>query len=242
LIIGLMGFLGSGKSTVTNVLRSYKFVPESFAAPLKDSVSIIFGWDRDLLEGDTKESREFREQFDTFWSNEFGWSVTPRKILQMMGTEAVRNGIHDKTWISSCKNRILKNPNKNYVVSDVRFLNEIKAIQDMGGFIVDVINTRTEPVWLKPVKDQLTEWDKIPLVSEVQIPTLDQINEIQKKYPGAHYSEWARFVSPGYKANYIINNNGTLDELYANIHTMLNVFLGPTGVNLPLQNSFSVIN
>jgi hypothetical protein len=66
MVIGLVGFLGSGKGTVADTLKLYNFIPESFSNPLKDAVAIIFGWDRSLLEGDTKESREFRETVDEF--------------------------------------------------------------------------------------------------------------------------------------------------------------------------------
>jgi hypothetical protein len=45
----------------------------SFACSLKDTASVMFGWDRDLLEGDTVESRKFREQKDEFWSDKFGY-------------------------------------------------------------------------------------------------------------------------------------------------------------------------
>jgi hypothetical protein len=239
MVIGLVGFLGSGKGAVADTLKLYNFIPESFANPLKDAVAIIFGWDRSLLEGDTKESREFRETVDEFWSNEFGWVVTPRKILQMMGTEAVRNGIHDNTWVSSFKKRI--DPLKNYVISDVRFPNEIQAIRDMGGFIVEISNPKVEPKWLGDVRKDIEIRLNLATTYESLSLTTEEIDYIQKKYPGAHYSEWARFTVPNNSSNYIIYNTGTLEELYANIHVMLKVFMGPDSVDLPLHSRFSMI-
>ena len=65
LIIGICGFQGSGKDTVADYLvNTHDFRRISFAGTLKDAVSAIFGWDRELLEGRTRESREWREQID----------------------------------------------------------------------------------------------------------------------------------------------------------------------------------
>ena len=54
MIIGLVGFISSGKGTCADYLvREHGFVKESFANSVKDAVSVVFGWDRQLLEGDT---------------------------------------------------------------------------------------------------------------------------------------------------------------------------------------------
>ena len=67
MLIGLVGLIGSGKDTVAERLVSHHgFRRDSFARSLKDAVSNIFGWDRELLEGNTKESRAWREQPDAF--------------------------------------------------------------------------------------------------------------------------------------------------------------------------------
>jgi ABC-type glutathione transport system ATPase component len=64
-IIGIVGFIGSGKDTVADYLVNFhRFKRESFANSLKDAVSQVFGWDRELLEGRTQESREWRETKD----------------------------------------------------------------------------------------------------------------------------------------------------------------------------------
>lgn len=67
-IIGVVGFIGSGKNTVGNFLiDSLGYKQDSFAGPLKDCVSVVFGWDRQMLEGDTKESRAWRDSPDEWW-------------------------------------------------------------------------------------------------------------------------------------------------------------------------------
>ena len=92
MIIGICGLIGSGKGTVADILVEQGFTKVSFADKLKDGVATIFGWDRALLEGDTDESREWREQTDEFWTEETGRTITPRIVLQEFGTECMREG------------------------------------------------------------------------------------------------------------------------------------------------------
>ena len=81
MIVGFVGFIGSGKDTAADYLVNFHgFRRDSFAATLKDSVACVFGWDRTLLEGRTKESREWREQPDEWWSERLGKPITPRYI------------------------------------------------------------------------------------------------------------------------------------------------------------------
>ena len=83
MIIGLVGFIGSGKDTAADYLVNFHgFRRDSFAATLKDAVADIFGWDRTLIEGRTTESREWRECQDDWWSKRLGMPITPRWILQ----------------------------------------------------------------------------------------------------------------------------------------------------------------
>ena len=87
MIIGLCGFAGSGKGTLADFLvENHNFRKISFATKLKDVASVMFGWDRDLLEGITDESRAWREEVDENWSNELEQEVTPRIVLQLFGT------------------------------------------------------------------------------------------------------------------------------------------------------------
>jgi ABC-type oligopeptide transport system ATPase subunit len=59
MIIGIVGFAGSGKGTVGDILvNDHDFTKLSFADAVKDATSAIFGWPRHLLEGDTNESRQ----------------------------------------------------------------------------------------------------------------------------------------------------------------------------------------
>jgi hypothetical protein len=137
MIIGLVGYIGSGKGTVGDILvRDHQYTKFAFADALKDSVATIFTWPRGLLEGDSNASRAFRERVDPWWSNKLGYEVTPRLILQKMGTEACRHGIADNIWIAALEKRM--QGYDDVVISDCRFPNEIDFIRSAGGVIIRV--------------------------------------------------------------------------------------------------------
>ena len=134
MLIGVVGLIGSGKDTVSKRLeQKHGFRRDSFAKSLKDAVSAMFNWDREMLEGNGEESRKWRESPDEFWSERFGKSVTPRWVLQYFGTEVMRQHMHDAIWIDSCLSRYDGTPT---VISDTRFQNELKTIKANGGEII----------------------------------------------------------------------------------------------------------
>ena len=152
MIIGIVGLIGAGKDTVADYLVNiHQFRRESFANSLKDAVSSVFNWDRELLEGRTKQSREWREQPDPWWTARLGQSLTPRWVLQYWGTEVCRKGFHDDIWIASLENKI-RNSTDDIVISDCRFPNEIKAIKDAGGRVIRVVRG-PEPEWYLTAKN-----------------------------------------------------------------------------------------
>jgi hypothetical protein len=200
MIIGLVGFIGSGKGTVGELLtQDHNFIQDSFAAPLKDAVAAIFGWDREMLEGNTKASRDWREKIDQFWSEKFDKPFTPRLALQLMGTEAGRNVFHQDLWVASLLNRCNQRA-ESTVVTDVRFKNEVAALQKAGGVIVR-IRRGTEPTWFETAK-RANEGD----------------SEAYTNMIGIHQSEWDWIGSP---MNHIIYNDGTLADLRDNVRHII---------------------
>ena len=192
MIIGICGLIGSGKGTVADILVEHNFKKVSFADKLKDGVSTIFGWDRDLLEGDTDESRQWREQRDDFWSNETEMEVTPRLVLQLFGTDCMRDGFNDGVWVSLLKKTILDNPG-NYVIPDVRFQNEQQMIRDIGGEVWWVKRGDNPEWWSKAVLDTQTGSN---FMAEEDV----------------HPSEW-KWADTNDRFDEIIYNDSTMSEL-----------------------------
>jgi hypothetical protein len=210
MIIGICGFIGSGKDTIADYLVNlHHFRRESFANTLKDAVSAVFGWDRTLLEGRTKQAREWREQVDPWWAERLDIPhLTPRWILQNWGTEVCRKNFHDDIWIASLENK-LRSSTDDIVISDCRFPNEIAAIKAAGGRVVRVIRG-AEPEWY----DAAVSRNRGPNGNSSWALSGRQLEQL-----GIHASEiaWA-----GNNFDAIIDNNGTLEDLYQQVKTLAN--------------------
>ena len=207
MIIGICGFIGSGKDTIADYLVNlHHFRRESFANSLKDAVAHVFGWDRTLLEGRTKQAREWREVRDPWWSQRLGMEVTPRWVLQQWGTEVCRAGFHDDIWIASLENK-LRNSKDDVVITDCRFPNEIKAIRAAGGRVIRVVRG-PEPDWYDAA------------VSVNRGPDGNSTWSLSKKKLaklGIHASETS-WVGTQFDA--VLDNNGTLDDLYQQVKSL----------------------
>ena len=191
MLIGLCGYIGSGKNAVAEMLvKNHGYEQDSFAKSLKDAVSAVFGWPRELLEGNTPDSREWREAPDTWWTEQLEMPVSPRLALQMIGTEVFRGNYHNNIWVASLLRRV---GDRKVVVSDVRFPNEIKLIQEYGGKVI----------W---VKRDMPEWANTGM--EASIGDENAVMTMQKL--GIHSSEWAW---TGSQFDYTINNDKGLQEL-----------------------------
>jgi len=222
MIIGVCGFIGSGKDTIADYLTNFHgFRRESFANSLKDAVSMVFGWDRTMLEGRTKQARDWREQVDTWWAERLDMPhLTPRWVLQHWGTEVCRNGFHDDMWIASLENK-LRNSKDDIVISDCRFPNEIKSIKDAGGIVIRV-KRGPEPDWYRDAAD-MNAGDRCMnyMLAKTRMQKL-----------GIHASETAWV---GTKFDYVLDNNETIDDLYNQIKSVINQALGrPASSELPL--------
>lgn len=135
-LFGICGFIGSGKNTVADGLTSHisDCVQDSFAAPLKDCVANVFGMDRTMLEGDVSVSRVWREQEDPFWTSVFGRKMTPRLLLQEVGTNVFRQYCPN-VWMESAKRRH-DNRGGSTVMTDARFGNEMQWVRNNDGVCI----------------------------------------------------------------------------------------------------------
>jgi hypothetical protein len=201
-IIGICGFIGSGKDTAADYLVNFhEFKRESFANTLKDACAAVFGWDRDLLEGRTAEARAWREQRDDWWSQRLGMEITPRWILQWWGTEVCRRAFHDDIWIASLENK-LRSSKDNIVISDCRFPNEIKALRSQGAKII-WIQRGTMPHW----------YDIAAMANRGDLKAKEWLEK--EKIHASEYS-WA-----GTSFDVVVDNGKTIEHLYSQLKNLV---------------------
>jgi len=208
MIIGICGLIGAGKDTIADYLVNiHQYRRESFANSLKDAVAQIFGWDRTMLEGRTKHSREWREQVDTWWANRLNIpELTPRWVLQHLGTDVLRTRFHDDIWIASLENK-LRNITDDVVITDCRFPNEINAIRASGGKVIRVIRG-VEPDWMPYAINYMSGPQTIGWAIGKDMLTKFNVH-------ASEYS-WADT-----KFDQVIDNNSTMDHLYKQINDLV---------------------
>ena len=194
MIIGICGLIGSGKGTVADMLeQEHGFVKVSFADSLKDAVAAVFGWPRHLLEGDTAESRAWREEIDPWWAERLQKpTLTPRWVLQYWGTEVLRRGVHDDIWVASIEYK-LRDTSRNYVLPDTRFPNEIDMIIKNGGSVWHV-RRGDDPEWFQKYQSHHIIPDSI------------------------HASEWAWALNT---FDHTIANDGTFAQLRQTVQGLI---------------------
>ena len=206
MIIGITGLISSGKDTAADYLiRFHGFKKLSYAGTLKDCVASIFSWDREMLEGTTQSSREWREEVDDWWAKRLNMPhLTPRWVLQYWGTEVARKNFHNDIWVASVENK-LRNTNDNVVITDCRFKNEVDAIKKAGGMTLR-IERGVQPNWLNFATDY-----NITQNPQALAELIDQ---------NIHASEYS---SVGLKYDHMVDNNKTIDDLHKNIQSIINL-------------------
>jgi energy-coupling factor transporter ATP-binding protein EcfA2 len=125
-IIGLTGLKGCGKSTVASILKKIGYAEYSFAQPMKEALAVMTGLDYQVF--DSQETKEVPLA-------QFG-GVTPRHMMQTLGTEWGRQMIQSDFWLMIAEQRLFNL--KKVVVSDIRFENEASLIRKMGGVVIHI--------------------------------------------------------------------------------------------------------
>ena len=148
MIYGITGYKRHGKDTLAKLITKYNsdFNIDHFAGKLKEMCINIFN----LTPYDIDEGKELLlkhpiniDEYIHLVTTELNINLpslglvadTPRKLMQYLGTEYVRNN-YNNFWIDYLVNKV---KDKNYVISDVRFINEAEAIKQLGGKIIRII-------------------------------------------------------------------------------------------------------
>jgi hypothetical protein len=147
MILGLCGRMRSGKTELAKVCVEKGFTKLYFALPLKQLCADILDVSIDelnRLKGDNTDislqlnddickilSEETDIPLDVVKETCLGKTIsTVREMLQFIGTDLIRQ--YNKDWHVN-RIREMINPDINYVIDDVRFPNEKKLIEELGG-------------------------------------------------------------------------------------------------------------
>lgn len=145
MIVGLVGGKGVGKTTTANYLVSHLGFKESaFAQPLKE-IARIFGFTEKQIYGSQEEKNEINLKN----------GISARKFMQIFETEIGRNllpqyfpemdlGDSSNIWIRLMMSWIKNNPYHNIVVSDIRFLDEVRALRKFSEKVIIIRITRDQ--------------------------------------------------------------------------------------------------
>lgn len=188
-LIGLIGFKCSGKDTIADFLVKNGYKKLAFADNLRNILKVMFSWDSKIFTQEKKESKDEE------------WGVSPRLMMQLLGTEFIRNicspllntdikfnnkkdkfSYHIKKLFLDNIN-LFNDENSKIVISDVRFPDEVKFIKWLGGDIIKVNRS------------------------------------IKKNKFSNHESE--KYIDTIKEIDYEINNNKSIKELYEKISNLL---------------------
>lgn len=131
-LIGLIGYKQSGKDTFADYLVCHhNFKKEAFAEPVKEVCRIMFH-----LKYEQMNDPILKETIDE------RWGISPRQMMQKVGTDTIRHAWGDDFWIKNMGMRVGNHNDNSIVVSDVRFPNEAQWVKDNGGVLIRIMDSR----------------------------------------------------------------------------------------------------
>lgn len=179
-LIALTGRAGCGKNTCANTIHSPSRFEYSFATPLKMACLNIFGG---TLEGWFGESSQREKEIP-------GWgTLTYRKALQIVGTDLFRDKFDKDIWVKSIANRIKFDAGEKrnaidqgctsyFIITDLRFDNEVDMVRKMGGTVVHI----TRGPAPKTVS-HISEAGVIPELSDCVFHNDGSLCDLQERFP-----------------------------------------------------------
>jgi len=204
MIISISGKIGSGKDTIAEIIKQEMpgagWEVKKFAGKLKEIATLLTS-----IPVTQFEDQSFKQTLlSSEWNDVNGNAMTVRDLLQRLGTEAMRSGLHENVWVNALfatyqskmkftesfdlvdgTDWVMKPSSfcyPNWIITDTRFPNEIAACVERKGICI-----------------------KVERNSETNIGN-------------THASETA--LDEYTKWDYVINNTGTREQLHSQIHAM----------------------
>lgn len=250
-LIGINGYIGSGKDTVGQIIQylttdkktisysgSYNsyimdlgmggsitspWEIKKFAAKLKQIASLLTGIPAEKFEDQEFKKQNMSKEWWSTWCNEGGMAMTYRTFLQMLGTEAIRDHIHEDAWVNALfadyhidtpLNTYLyateKHENRTATKDRAISLKEIMEwVDDSGGFPKWIITDVRFPNEAQAIVDKGGKMVRI---------NRHEVNKDYQEKVKKHSSETSLDT---WKFDWTINNNGSIEDLTELVKRML---------------------
>ena len=230
MIIGINGKIGSGKDTVGRIIQ-YLMLDENttkyfvqdwinkehylldthsnweikkFAGKLKQIASILTGATLEQLEDQDFKKLEMGPE----------WGITYRELLQKLGTETMRNGLHENVWV----NALMADYGKyiNQATGEQVLINDYLYYKNGLDSKAEIV-TKQEPNWIITDMRFPNEMDSVKAKGGITI-RVNRVRYISTHSEGEHESERAL---DNHKFDYVIDNNGSISDLIDKVRTIL---------------------
>jgi hypothetical protein len=157
MILGINGKIGSGKDTVGKIIQHLTSEWEDEEFQDTDMLDVRSNWEIKKFAGKLKQIASILTGIpvENFEDQEFKkldmspeWGMTYREFLQKLGTEAMREGLHTNVWVNALMADYItesfrSDKKTNWIITDVRFPNEMEAIAEKGGITIRVVRPGT---------------------------------------------------------------------------------------------------
>lgn len=200
-VIGLTGFAKSGKSTAAEILKSLGGEEVAFAKHLKDVCAAIFNVPRDHFDNqDFKEVKLEYKRLITPYDVErilnyfevparfipgaivahIGVElISPRHIAQYVGTEILRT-IDQNIHINMAFKMASSSSAPFFICSDMRFDNELNAVQENEGLSIGISRQKATPADLDNLHGSEKEIPVLISQCDVKVENEGSIEDLQK--------------------------------------------------------------
>ena len=172
-----------------------KWEIKKWAGKLKFIASILTGIDEKKFEDQDFKKTNLAPEWDCNPPEIRGLGtshkrpMTVREFLQRLGTDSLRYGLHENTWVNALMSDYTPTqvqwsdgplggyedgPMPNWIITDTRFPNEAQAIKDAGGLVIRVDRSGVKPINDHPSEVGLDSWNfdyKIANVSDLKALT-----------------------------------------------------------------------
>ena len=206
MIISISGKIGSGKDTAAAIIMELandkQWEVKKWAGKLKEVASLLTGIPKEKFEDQEFKKTNLSSEWNkpVYLKGELVSSepMTVRDLLQLLGTEAMRNGLHTDTWVNALMSEYKTSngvdtkeegdgdgvvADKFWIITDTRFPNELAAVIRHEAITIKIVRNSGNNVGITHSSEQALD----------------------------HYENW----------NYVVDNDGTIDDLRTKIFNIL---------------------